>query len=127
MYNTGNNTMNYDVFKTLLKGTDVENLFDDKYKFAYIEQEVEFPAGSFVSFRTGYNTDQVITFIKDDDKIFTKSYYRRNYGNYYCRCDGARIRETINYGFGSETVNIYDLHFNLVNTSNSQSYGCCCG
>ena len=126
MLETDNPVSNYDVFKNLLKDTSVAKLFDDKYRFAYIEQEIELLNGVFVSFRTGYNTDQVITFVKDGDVFFTKDYYRRNYGNYDCRCNGEKIRETINYGFWSETVNIYDLHFNLLDTSNSQSYGCCC-
>ena len=118
---------NYDYFKDTLKNTEVAEKFNDEYAFAYIEQEVKLSDGVFVSFRTGYNTDQVITFVKDKDGIFTKDYYRKNYGGYDCRCDGEKIREVINYGFGSVVTNIYDLHFNLLDCRKVQSYGCCCG
>ena len=118
---------NYDYFKDTLKNTEVAEKFNDEYAFAYIEQEVKLSDGAFASFRTGYNTDQIITFVKDKDGIFTKDYYRKNYGGYDCRCDGEKIRETINYGFGSKVVNMYDLHFNLLETKKEQSYGCCCG
>ena len=123
----------YKELKELLKDTEVAKCFNDDYPFVYIdcfeyiEQEGELPDAVFMSVRTGYNTDQVITFVKDSDGIFTKSYYRKNYGGYVCRCDGKQIRETINYGFGSNVVNVYDLHFNLLECKKEQSYGCCCG
>jgi hypothetical protein len=118
----------YKEFKSLLEETDVDKCFDDKYAFAYIEQEVKLSDGGvFVSFRTGYNTDQVISFVKNQDGIFVKSYYRKNYGGYTCRCYDGKIYETINYGFGSICHNLYDLQFNLLNSTKEQSYGCCCG
>ena len=127
MYENKDKNDIYNEFKDLLKGTEVENYFDDQYVFAYIEQERELIDGVFVSFRTGYNTDRVISFVKDASGIYTRSYYRKNYGNYYCRCTGDKIRETINYGFGSEAINVCDLHFNLLECKKEQSYGCCCG
>ena len=127
MYDANDKKKNFKIFKDLLKDTDTAKCFDDQYAFAYIEQEAELPYGIFVSFRTGYNTDQVISFVKDNDGIFTKSYYRKNYAGYDCRCDREKICETINYGFGSKTINVYDLRFNLLDCRKEQSYGCCCG
>ena len=41
MYENKDKNDIYNEFKDLLKGTEVENYFDDQYAFAYIEQERE--------------------------------------------------------------------------------------
>ena len=119
---------NYLYFKNLLKNTDAADKFNDDYSFAYIDAEKTFPDGTvFVSFRTGYNTDQVISFTQRNGQIYTKTGYRNNYGNYECRPLDDGILETKNFGFGSIQKTTYDLCFKELTSKSEQNYGCCCG
>lgn len=118
---------NYRSFKEMLKDTEAAKYFDDKYAFAYIEQEKDLDnGGKFVSFQTGYNRDRVISFVKINNKLYVKTGYRNNYGNYSCTSDGKTITEHINYGFGSNKKIRYDLSFNEISEESHQDYGCCC-
>ena len=119
---------NFNTFRKLLSGTDAEKHFDEKYAFAYIECQKELPDGGiFVSFQTGYNRDTVVSFVKDNTGIYVKTGYRRNYGGYNCSCDGEKITEIHNYGFGSKEIIRYNLNFRKLSSEQKQEYGCCCG
>ena len=124
----GKNEILYKLFKEVLKNTEMAQYFDDKYAFAYLEQEKDFKGGRFVTFRTGYNTDRVISFVQTDDgKISCKAGYRHNYGNYEVRMlDDGRIEETNNYGWGSIEKVYYDKNFKEINSTFEQHYGSCC-
>lgn len=119
----------YQEYKKILKDTEMAQYFDDDYAFAYVEQEKEIKGGRFVTFRTGYNTDRVISFVQTDNgKISCKAGYRHNYGNYEVRMlDDGRIKETNNHGWGSVETVYYDKQFKEINRSSEQSYGSCCG
>ena len=117
----------YEEYKKLLAGTDAEKAFDDDYAFAYVESETTLPDGGvFVSFRTGYNTDDVVSFVRRGTKVSTRRGRRSNYGGYSCSCDGTTITEIRNYGFGSKTIAKFDLDFNEISKRDEISYGCCC-
>ena len=118
---------NYKNFKEILKGTEAESLLDDDYAFAYVVSEKDYPDGTrFVSFRTGYNTDRVISFLKKENEIFVKSGYRQNYGNYECFPKENSILEIRNFGFGSVLKTEYDLKFNEISQQSERSFGSCC-
>lgn len=119
----------YKFYKELLKGTKLEKFFNDKYPRVFIQQKVDFSYGGyFVCLRTGYNSDQFISFVMEGKELLgCWDHYLTDYCGYRCYCGpDSIIHEDIGYGFGSWTYNRYDHNGTLLSSKSEQDYGCCC-
>lgn len=105
----------YNFLKELFKDTELDELFNDRYPRASIEQKRDFENGCFVNLKTSRDYDQYISFvIKDNELVFSLSHYLKNRQGYKCYCTPDLIIHE-NSGFmGSWIYLEYDLNGNLL-------------